>query len=264
MLLTHYIESVHLGESRRITVWLPPGARAGAMLYPVLFLNDGQNLFDPSRAFAGRTWGVGETAARLVLQGRIPPLIIVGIDHGESRRSREYLPVEDNRNHAARGPLGRRYAEFVTGELLPFVRRTYPSGRGASNTGFGGSSYGAVAALYTAVLKPGIFGRLLIESPSLYVGGEYLLRRARTVERWPSRMYLGVGTKETGRADIDRETVTNVRRLETLLGRRRLAGRRLLTVVQEGAAHSEEAWAERLPRALEFLYGSPGSERARS
>ena len=258
MLQTHDIESVYLGTSRRLTVWLPPGARAGAAQYPVLYLNDGQNLFDPSRAFAGRTWGVGETAARLVRQGRVPPLLIVGIDHGESLRAREYLPVQDDRNAAAREPLGRQYAEFVTRELIPFVHRTYPAARGASNTGFGGSSYGAVAALYTAILKPGTFGRLLIESPSLYVGGEYLLRRARGVERWPSRIYLGVGTKETGRAEIDREAVANVRKLEGLLRRRRLGRRRLLTVVEEGGTHSEDAWAERLPRALEFLYGQPG------
>jgi predicted alpha/beta superfamily hydrolase len=257
MLQTHEIESVHLGAGRRVTIWLPPGARAAAK-YPVLYLNDGQNLFDPSRAFAGRTWGAAETAGRLVRQGRIPPLLVVGIDHGEADRAREYLPVEDDRNPAAREPLGRSYAEFVTREVIPFVHRTFPAARGASNTGFGGSSYGAVAALYTAIATPGTFGRLLIESPSLYVGGEYVLRRARSVERWPSRIYLGVGTKETGRAEIDRETVANVRKLEALLRRRRLGDGRLLTVVQEGATHSEDAWAERLPRALEFLYGKRG------
>src|SRR6478672_13581974 len=99
MLDTHEIPSVYLGLTRRVTVWLPPqvsGRRAGR--FPVLYLNDGQNLFDPARAFAGRTWRVAETAARLVRSGRIRPLIIVGIDHGAARRSREYLPVEDDRN----------------------------------------------------------------------------------------------------------------------------------------------------------------------
>lgn len=256
MLQTHDVVSEHLGVRRRITVWLPPRSReASGGLFPVLYLNDGQNLFDPARAFAGRTWRVAETAARLVRHGRIRPLLIVGIDHGESLRSREYLPVEDDRHPGAGTPLFLHFAEFVTREVMPLVHRNYPAARGASNTGFGGSSYGAVAALYTALIKPGVFGRLLIESPSLYVGDEYVLRRARAAERWPSRIYVGVGTAETSRAEINQDTVANVRKLERILRGRRLGARRLLTVVEEGATHSEDAWAERLPRALEFLYG---------
>ena len=255
MLVTHDIPSLYLGLTRRITVWLPPGARRRQdSQLPVLYLNDGQNLFDPARSFAGATWGVAEAAERLIRRRRIPPLLIVGIDHGSSRRSREYLPVEDDRNPEARDPLGREYAEFVTREVVPFVRREYAVARAAAATGFGGSSYGAVAALYTTLIKPGVFGRLLIESPSLYVGGEYLLRRARTAKRWPARVYLGVGTAETSRADWNDETVSNVRRLEATLQRAGVGPRRLLTVVEQGATHSEGAWAGRIGRALEFLY----------
>jgi predicted alpha/beta superfamily hydrolase len=252
----HYMPSAHLGLSRRITVWLPPGWRARRRHHPILYLNDGQNLFDASRAFAGQTWRVRETAAWLIRRKRIPPLVIVGIDHGDGRRGREYLPVEDDRNPGAAGPLGREYAEFVTRELIPFMLREYPIGSGPSNTAFGGSSYGAIAALHTTLLKPGIFGRLLIESPSLYVGGEYLLRRARLARRWPSRVYLGVGTTETGRADRNEETVDNVRTLERILRRAGLGPRRLRVVVEAGGTHSEGAWSRRLPGALEFLYGA--------
>jgi len=256
MFHAHDIPSLYLGVARRITVWLPPEQRAGrASLYPVLYLNDGQNLFDPARAFAGTTWRVADTAAQLVRQRRIPPLIIVGIDHGVLRRGREYLPVEDDRNPTARKPLGLEYAEFVTREVLPFVARNYPVARGASNAGFGGSSYGAIAALNTVLVKPGVFGRLLLESPSLYVGKEYLLRRARTARRWPARVYLGVGTRETSRPDWNEETVGNVLKLEAMLRKARLGARRLRTVVEEGASHSEGAWAARLSAALTFLYG---------
>ncbi len=256
MFQTLEIDSSHLGAGRRITVWSPPKARAGSRRpYPVLYLNDGQNLFDPARAFAGRTWRVGEIASRLVRRGRIQPLIIVGIDHGDVQRSREYLPVEDDRNPGARDPLGREYADFVTREVMPLIARHYPVATGAANTGFGGSSYGAVAALYTAIIKPGVFGRLLIESPSLYVGDEYLLRRARAAKRWSSRIYLGVGTAETNNSGINEETVRNVHKLARILRDRRLGPRRLLVVVEEGATHSEDAWARRLPGALEFLYG---------
>jgi predicted alpha/beta superfamily hydrolase len=227
----------------------------GSETYPVLYLNDGQNLFDPSRAFGGVTWNVQETVNRLVRRRVIPPLIVVGIDNGGARRNREYLPVDDDRNPEARSPLGRKYAQFVTGELMPFVNRQYPVMRGPSGTGFGGSSYGAVAALYTSLMFPGTFGRLLIESPSLYVGNRYVLRKARAAARWPGRVFLGVGTAETRRQDWNEETVDNVRRLEAVLRGAGLGPRRLKVVVEEGATHSEGAWAGRLPSALEFLFG---------
>lgn len=257
MLITHDIPSVYLGVTRRVTVWLPPGFRRRLRThrYSVLYLNDGQNLFDPVRAFAGNTWRVAETAADLVRRRRMPPILIVGIDHGAERRAREYLPVEDERNPGARRPLGREYAEFVTREVMPFISRTYPVLRTASATGFGGSSYGAIAALYTTLLKPGTFGRLLLESPSLYVGRGHVLRLARRAERWPSRVYLGVGTAETRRDDWNTETVANVRKLAHVLRRAGLAERRLRLRIEPGASHSEGAWAARLPEALEFLFG---------
>ena len=251
------IESRHLGVTRRLTVWLPPGYRTRRSTeYPVLYLNDGQNLFDRSRAFAGVTWEAAESASALIRRRRIPPLVIVGIDHGEQRRAREYLPVEDERNPDAREPLGREYARFVVREVLPFIARRFAVARGASSTGFGGSSYGAVAALYTALVTPGVFGRLLVESPSLYVGNGYLLRRARAATRWPSRVYLGVGTVETRRPDWNEETVRNVRQLESTLRAAGLGARRLRVVVREGASHFESAWAERLPDALAFLFSA--------
>src|ERR1044072_1893818 len=165
MLDIHELPSLHLNTIRRLTVWVPPRSRTGSGPYPILYLNDGQNLFDPARAFAGQTWRVAETASRLVRTRRIRPLITVGIDHGGARRNREYLPVEDSQNPMAKNPLGREYAEFVTREVLPFIARNYDVARGASNTGFGGSSYGAIAALNTVMTKPGIFGKLLVESP---------------------------------------------------------------------------------------------------
>jgi predicted alpha/beta superfamily hydrolase len=124
------------------------------------------------------------------------------------------------------------------------------------HTGFGGSSYGAIAALHTAMLRPGVFGRLLLESPSLYVGRGAPLRQARTVRRWPQRIYLAVGTAETRRRDWNIETVANVRRLERILSEAGLGPRRLRVTVEEGGTHSEAAWARRLPDALRFLFGS--------
>lgn len=231
---------------------VPQGAHGPV---PVLYLNDGQNLIEPERAFGGRTWRVAETVNWLVTERMIPPLLVVGIDHGGVSRAREYLPVEDERNPTGKRPLGRQYVEFVTREVIPFIERTYPVARRVSARAFGGSSYGAMAALLTVLERPGTFGRLLIESPSLYVGGRLLLRKARRAPRWPARVYLGVGTAETGRDEIDRETVENVHALESILRDAGLGAKRLKVVVREGATHSEDAWAARLPEALAFLFG---------
>jgi predicted alpha/beta superfamily hydrolase len=250
----HHLDSRYLRTSRRLTVFRPRARRSHAPL-PVLYLNDGQNLFDPSRAFAGATWRVDETVERLVAERAIPPLLVVGIDHGGIARSREYLPVADDRHPHAGRPLGRQYVELVTREVVPFIERTYPVIRRTSARAFGGSSYGAVAALFTVVERPGMFGKLLVESPSLYVAGGYLLRRARRAARWPSRIHLGVGTAETNRPEINREAVENVRSLEAVLRHAGLGPRRLNVVVQDGASHSEHAWAARLPAALTFLFG---------
>jgi predicted alpha/beta superfamily hydrolase len=252
---THFIESRALETTRRITVLRPRRRSSPAGNgFPVLYLNDGQNLFDPSRAFAGVTWNVQETVNRLVRRRLTPPLVIVGIDHGGAQRNREYLPADDDRNPYARGALGRKYAEFVTREVMPFVEQNYPVARGAAQTGFGGSSYGAVAALYTSLMHPGTFGRLLLESPSLYVANRFMVRKARSATRWPGRIYLGVGTVEAGRADRNEETVDNVRQLEAILRERGLGPRRLKVVVEEGGRHSESDWARRLPNALTFLF----------
>jgi predicted alpha/beta superfamily hydrolase len=251
----HVLDSKYLQTSRRITVMRPPGPGGSAMPVPVLYLNDGQNLFDPARAFAGNTWRVAETVNRLVGEGRIPPLLVVGIDHGGVERAREYLPVEDDRNPHARRPLGRKHIEFVTREVIPLVERNYDVVRRTSGRAFGGSSYGAVAALLTVLERPGVFGRLLLESPSLYVGGRILLRKSRRAPRWPARVYLGVGTEETSRDEVNRETVENVRTLESMLRSAGLGPKRLKVVVEPGARHTEGAWAGRLPEALAFLFG---------
>lgn len=252
----HHIDSTFLRARRRITVVRSHVADRHPSQEPpaVLYLNDGQNLFDPARAFAGNSWRVAETVDWLAAERRIPPILVVGIDHGEARRAREYLPVEDERNPFARRPLGRQYVDFVTREVVPFVERTYQVSRRISARAFGGSSYGAVAALLAVLERPGTFGRLLLESPSLYVGNRIMLRKARRAPRWPARVYLGVGTAETSKADVNRETVENVRVLESILQDAGLGPKRLKVVVQEGATHSEGAWAGRFGEALTFLF----------
>jgi enterochelin esterase-like enzyme len=244
-------------NTRFLRVWLPPGyddAENQDRRYPTLYLNDGQNLFEPSTAFAGVDWQADEAADRLIREGVIAPLIIVGIDNTGKDRIREYMP------HRSLHPMmlrvqGARYPDFLTKEVMPFIGRNYRAASGAENTGLGGSSLGALIALYTAIVRPGLIGRLLLESPSLWASNRQAIQDSREAKRWPERVSLGVGTAEVGRKDRDRSVVDDVRELTGIMRRAGLNDRRLRVVIDEGASHNESAWARRFPEALAFLFG---------
>jgi enterochelin esterase-like enzyme len=241
-----------------LRVWVPPGYNAGenqSRHYPVFYLNDGQNLFDPATAYIGVDWQVDEAADRLIRDGKIPPLIIVGIDNAQKDRPKEYLPYRSFHPPVMR-PQGKRYPEFLLNEVMPFVHEHYRIARGPENTGLGGSSLGAIISLFTAMDRPGIFGRLLLESPSLFISNRQLLKVSRAFRQWPERVFIGIGTKEAGSEERDRQTVEDVRQLEHILRRGGLKEDRLRVVIDEGATHSEQEWAKRFPEALSFLFGA--------
>jgi predicted alpha/beta superfamily hydrolase len=249
------------GNTRTLRVLLPPdyeepGNRTKR--YPVLYLNDGQNLFDASTSvFNPIEWQVDETVGRLLGQRKICPLIVVGVDNaGKRARPSEYLPYPDEfLRPPVPAPAGKKYPDFLIDEVLPFINRTYRTDTRVETTGVGGSSYGAVAALHTVMSRPGVFGRALLESPSLYISNEQLLKDSAGVKPWPQRVYVAIGTKETGDPAGDREAVGLIRRFGEGLRKAGLGDKRLLVVIDEGGTHREDAWARRLGRALEFLYG---------
>jgi predicted alpha/beta superfamily hydrolase len=256
----HVFPSKVFGNSRRLRVWLPPGYEAPenqGRHYPALYLNDGQNLFDPATAFNGIEWRVDETADRLLRQGSIPPLIVVGIDHAQSDRMKEFIPYRSV-DPAIPLPQGKHYPAFLMREVMPFVCKRYRIAPGPENSALGGSSLGALISLYTVIARPGIFGRLLLESPSLYVSQRRILRRSQTLRHWPEKVFLAVGTREGGQEDKDQQVVEDVRTLEGIIHRAGADESHLLVMVEEGAMHGESAWAKRFPQALEFLFGNNG------
>lgn len=257
----HEFHSRSFRNTRFLRVWLPPGyedEENSGRRYPVFYLNDGQNLFEPSTSFTGVEWGVDETADRLIRERVVPPMIIVGIDNAGKDRFREYMP------HRSLQPMmlrvqGQRYPNFLTKEVMPFIARNYRVATGPENTGLGGSSLGALISVYTAAVRPGLIGRLLLESPSLWASNRQMIRESREIKRWPERVFLATGTAEAGRADKDRSMVDDVRELGAIFGRAGLAANRLRLFIEEGANHHESAWARRFPEALSFLFGSPRS-----
>lgn len=253
----HELQSRIFRNTRLLRVWLPPGYSAPENQdrhYPVFYLNDGQNLFDPATAYIGVDWQADEAAERLIREGRIPPLIIVGIDNAQRERAREYLPYRSFHPPIMR-PQGKRYPDFLLKEVMPFLYQRYRIARGPENTGLGGSSLGAIISLYTALDRPGTFGRLLLESPSLYISNRRLLRSSRAFRQWPARIFMAIGTREVGHEERDREVVEDVRELERVLRRAGLGADHLLVRIDEGAIHSEKEWARRFPEALVFLFG---------
>jgi len=254
----HEFHSRVFRNMRMLRVWLPPRYEAPENVtrqYPVFYLNDGQNLFDRATAFGGVEWQVDETADRLIHQEVISPLLIVGIDNAQTDRIKEYLPYRSFNPPILR-PQGKRYPEFLMNEVMPFLQERYRIAKGPENTGLGGSSLGALISLYTVIERPGVFGQLLLESPSLFISHRRILKFSRLVRQWPDRVFLAIGTREAGREDKDRQVVEDVRELERSFRRAGLDDRRLLVKIDEGATHNEGAWAKRFPEALGFLFGN--------
>jgi predicted alpha/beta superfamily hydrolase len=229
--------------------------------YPVLYMQDGQNLFDDATSNSGE-WHVDETVEHLVGSFRVPPMFVVGIDHAGAKRSSEYLPYPDPLNSKdnvtdEKDVHGKEYAKFLLMEVMPFVEKHYRVARGALNTGLGGSSYGGDIALYVALEHPGIFGHLLVESPPLWIGDGQLLKDAEKAKLLPQKMYVGIGTGEKPYGDSQRnaEAVKEVQELWAILRKKGMGPTRLKVVIDDGAQHNEAAWSRRLPEALLFLYG---------
>jgi enterochelin esterase-like enzyme len=254
----HEFRSRVFKNNRFLRVWLPPGyddLQNSSRYYPVLYLNDGQNLFESSTAFGGVEWGADETADRLIREGAVPPVIIVGLDNAGKDRLREYMP------HRSMNPmmlrvLGRHYPDFLIKEVMPFVESAYRVATSPENTGLGGSSLGALIALYTALARPGVIGRLLLESPSLWASNRQIIKESRSARVWPEKIFLAAGTAEAENAERSRTVVDDVRELAAIIRRAVLSESRLRVVIKDGAGHSESAWAERFPEALQFLFGS--------
>ena len=257
----HELRSRIFRNTRLVRVWLPPDYDdSGVQRYPVLYLNDGQNLFEAATAFAGVHWQVGETAESLIGEAKIPPLIIVGIDNTGRNRVREYIPYRSF-DPRILGPQGKHYPDFLLREVMPLIESHYAVAKGPEHTGLGGSSLGGLITLYTQLAMPGVFGRLLIESPSLFVANRRILEECRRFRDWPFRIYLAMGTREVGNPEKNEKAVEDVWELERILRSAGLGKQRLQVRIEEGAPHSETAWAARFPEALEFLFGKVTGDR---
>ena len=243
-------QSKFVPYARDILVYLPPQyATQPRRRFPVLYLHDGQNLFDGATSFIpGKEWQVDETAQKLIRTGAIAPLIIVGIYNTGNHRIDEYTPTRDPKT--GHGGDADAYGRMLTRELKPFIDRTYRTHRSGTNTGLGGSSLGALVTLYLGMKYPHVFGKLAVMSPSVWWNNRIILRRVAEMHGKPNaRIWLDIGTGEGER------TVQDARDLrDALVAKGFVEGRDLAYLEAQGAGHNELAWAHRVADLLQFLY----------
>lgn len=236
-----------LDRQRTIRVYLPPSYQHGKRRYPVLYMHDGQNLFDDATSFVGE-WGVDESMDALARTHGIE-VIVVGIDHGGDKRINELSPWTNKRFGAAEG---KQYMNFVVETVKPFVDAKFRTRRGRKDTGIMGSSLGALSSHYAVFEYPNVFGKAGLFSPSYWFSPDVYSYTAARHLHPGTRIYLVAGDKE---GDEPQVVVNDVNRMDQQL---RAAGEKklsLFTAIRPGAEHNEKFWREEFPKAAIYLFG---------
>ena len=241
------VESAHLDHTRHVAIWLPPGYDADSETrYPVLYMHDGQNLFDARGAYTGETWGVAEVVTQLIDAGKIRPMIVVGAFNSPSR-GYEYSPW-----HGAP-----RYARFLTEELMPRIEADYRTLTGPENTFVMGSSMGGLLSYYLVREHPDRFGGCGCVSTHFPLSEKMVATYFNDIERgiaMPAapRLWFDYGT-----LGLDADYGPSHDRVRTwLLEQEREEGEDFVVREYEGADHNEVSWRERLADPMVFLFGT--------
>jgi predicted alpha/beta superfamily hydrolase len=243
--------SPQLGNERDVDIFLPPSYSAGRRRYPVIYMQDGQNLADPDRAFAG-TWKLDECLDALARRGL--ETVVVGVPNKGAERLREYSPFADARHG---GGSGDAYLAFVERTLKPLIDRRVRTRPEREATGMFGSSMGGLISLYAFFRAPETFGFAGAMSPSLWFGGRALIDYVERSGAASGRLYIDAGTEEGA------GTVRDATALARVLERKGYVPGETLSFSEiAGGRHEEAHWAERLVPALEFLLkGVPRPKR---
>ena len=242
------VHSPQLDNRRDLQVYVPAAPARGDARYPVIYMHDGQNLFDPAMSFAG-AWGVD--AALRWASRRGSDAIVVGIPNMGAARIAEYSPFVEA---GAGGGAGDRYLDFIMRTVKPLVDARFPTLPDRSHTGIAGSSLGGLISLYAFFQYSEVFGFAAALSPSLWFGHGALLDLVARAPRVPGRLYIDIGMREGERS------VTLGRRLrDLLLAKGYEPGRDFRWVEDKDGVHHESAWGRRFRKALPFLLREPAA-----
>lgn len=260
---------------QRLTIWLPPGYDGSARRYPVLYMHDGHNLFDPAKSNFNKVWAADKAMLAAVATGKVEPHIIVGMWPPGSDRYRQYLPqfaaeratggiaasIRDNSNG---GPVvSARYLRWITDELKPQIDREYRTLPDAAHTAIAGSSMGGIMSCYAIIERPDVFSRAACVSSHwpIALPEEAEADRAQVFAIWQGWLGEKLGKPAGRRVWMDHGTAT----LDRFYGPYQQVidqsfrdagwteGKDFRSEVYEGAEHEENAWAARLPAMFEWL-----------
>lgn len=263
-------------KARNIEIWLPPGyAEDSNKKFPVLYMQDGQNIFNPETSLHKNAWEADATAQKMIIQKRIKPVIIVAI-WSTDKRYAEYFPEKVVKNFTAKDRkvfdkikeqekisesklLGDEYLKFLVTELKPYIDKNYRTLADPLNTSICGSSMGALISLYAICEYPNIFGQAACISthwPLLITNGYVPPTEAfkkYVFENLPNpadhRIYFDYGTKT-----LDQYYEVHQNNIDGIMKIKGYDSSNWVTKKFENATHSEQAWQERFNEVLTFLY----------
>lgn len=236
-------EIPQLIKTRRIAALLPHNYYDTDRRYPVLYLQDGQNLFDDHAPFGN--WAVDKKLALMAEKGQ-GDIIIVSIDHAESERIEEFTPSIKTR--LGRGD-GKKYARFLADTLKPFIDKNYRTLPGRDHTGIGGSSMGGLISIYAGLMYPEVYSRLMVFSPSLWVAPNIPLQAMSFEEAYATRIYLYGGGREGA------NVVPNIERFIGAVKKQGFSNNvQFNLVIDPKGLHNEVRWGEEFPKAVEWLF----------
>jgi metallo-beta-lactamase class B len=239
-----------LGRTRRVWIYLPPDYATSGKRYPVLYMHDGQNVFDAATSYAGE-WGVDETLDSLHAAGD-PGAIVVAVDNGGNRRLDEYSPWRNAR--MSMGGEGDAYVDFLANTLKPWIDGRFRTRPGRTDTGVAGSSMGGLISLYAALKYPDVFGRAGVFSPAFWFAGDSAFAHAGAAPgpQPGTRFYFVTGAQEGSEPQV--YVRDHHRMVDTLHAAGFRTGDHVQAHVRADGTHSEWFWRREFPAAYRWLF----------
>jgi predicted alpha/beta superfamily hydrolase len=241
-LISDEFEIPQMDRKRAVYILLPHNYKKSNKKYPVIYLQDAQNLFGEGSSFGN--WEVDKQLAILSARGH-GDVIIVAIDHGKEQRFQEYSPY--NNEKLGKGQ-GRKYAQFLAKTLKPYIDKNFRTLPDRENTGIGGSSLGGLISIYAGLMFPETFGRLMVFSPSLWVSPNIYFDAIDFLSHLPTRIYVYAGGKES------KAMIPNVEKLKQTFERQGVKKTVINLSLNPEGKHSEDQWGKEFPKAIEWLF----------
>ncbi len=250
-------------EARHVDVWLPPDYETKtSQRYAVLYMHDGQNLFDPKQSFIGVDWAMDETMTKLLAEQKIRPTLVVGIWNSPKRRA-EYMPekafallseaekAKFVEQHGS-APFSNRYLQFLVSELKPFIDSTFRTLPERENTFIMGSSMGGLISLYAICEYPNVFGGAGCLSTHFPIGNGIMIDYMKTHLPEPAthKIYFDYGTET-----LDKDYEPYQQKADAIMREKGFTEKNWITRKFIGDEHSERAWRKRVHLPLLFLLG---------